>query len=266
MNVCATLEAGAQTTECVQPGMSTLDDPADLAESTTVGLTTPGDRSRDAGSMKRSTILVVIVCAVCVDPTWLAQGTASTSPDSRNRFDQRQKLGDIVTVRAGQDDRNRRAVGIGSDVVLGTGSRAVGGVRSCFWPAPTARTEEESMMTREKSMRSAARNFASKISCRRSHTPALCQSRSRRQQLTPEPQPISMGSSFQRMPLLSTNRMPVNAARSDTGIRPGYRNRRGLAGGRSGSINAHNSSSMIGLPILSILLSQRTRLTASPCG
>ncbi|MNT97933.1 hypothetical protein D3C72_2403840 [compost metagenome] len=51
---------------------------------------------------------------------------------------------------------------------------AIGGVRSCCWPAPTARTEEESMMTREKSIRSAARSLASKISCRRSHTPALC--------------------------------------------------------------------------------------------
>ena len=263
MNVGAALEACAQTAKCVQPGMCALDNPADLAKSTAVGLATPGDRSRDACSMKRSTILVVVVCAVGIDPTWLAQGPASATPDSGNGFDQRQELGNVVAVCAGQDDRDRRAVGVGGDVVLGTGSRAIGGVRPCFWPAPTARIEEESMITREKSMRSAARSLASKISCRRSHTPALCQSRRRRQQLTPEPQPISLGSSFQRIPLLSTNRMPVNAARSDTGMRPGYRNRLGLAGGRSGSISAHNSSSMIGLPIPSVLLSQRMRLTGS---
>jgi hypothetical protein len=35
-----------------------------------------------------------------------------------------------------------------------------------------------------------------------------------------------------------------------------------LAGGRSGSIDAHNSSSMIGLVISSVRLSQRSRLTA----
>ncbi len=266
MNVGAPLEAGAQTTECMQPGMSSLDDPTDLPESTAVRLATRGDQGRDAGSMKRSTIFVVVAGAVSVDPTWLAQGTASASPDSGNRFNQGQELGNAVAVRAGQDARDWRAVGVGGDVVLGTGSRTIGGARSRFWLAPTARTEEESMMTREKSMRSAARSFANKISCRRSHTPALCQSCSRRQQLTPEPQPISLGSSFQRMPLLSTNRMPVNAARSDTGMRPGYRNRRGLAGGRSGSISAHNSSSMIGFPISSVLLSLRTRLTGSSCG
>lgn len=173
-------------------------------------------------------------------------------------------MGDVVTVCAGQDDRDRRAVRIGGDVVLGTWSRAIGGVRPCFWPAPIARTEEESMTTREKSIRSAARSLANRISCNRSHTPAYCQSRSRRQQLTPEPQPISAGSSVQRIPLLSTNKMPVSAARSDTSMRPGYRNRRGLAGGRSSSISAHNSSSMIGLPIPSVLLSQRMRLTGSP--
>ncbi len=160
-------------------GMSALDDPADLAESTAVGLATPGDRSGDAGSMKRSTIPVVVACAVGIDPARLAQRSASTSPDTGNRLDQRQELGNVVAIRAGQDDCDRRTVGVDGDVVLGTGSRAIGGVRSCLWPAPTARTEEESMMTREKSMRSAARTLASKISCRRSHTPALCQSRSR---------------------------------------------------------------------------------------
>ncbi|MBB5405022.1 hypothetical protein HDG41_007118 [Paraburkholderia sp. JPY162] len=36
--------------------------------------------------------------------------------------------------------------------------------------------------------------------------------------------------------------------------------RRGFAGGSSGAISVHSSSSMIGLPISSILLSRRSRL------
>ena len=43
-------------------------------------------------------------------------------------------------------------------------------------------------------------------------TPASCQSRSRRQQVMPEPQPISRGSISHGMPLLSTNRMPLEPA------------------------------------------------------
>jgi hypothetical protein len=85
--------------------------------------------------------------------------------------------------------------------------------------------------------------------------------RNRVKQLTPEPQPLSLGSSFQRMPLLSKYRMPVSAARSDTGMRPEYRNRRGFAGSGSGSIIAYNSSSIIGLSTPSVLLLQRTRFS-----
>ncbi len=53
--------------------------------------------------------------------------------------------------------------------------------------------------------------------CRRRQTPAFCQSRSRRQQVTPLPKPISLGNIRQGMPLLRTKTMPESTARS--GIR-----------------------------------------------
>lgn len=109
--------------------------------------------------------------------------------------------------------------------------------------APATRTEDASGAARAKSMCSAMLSFASRTSITRPHTPASCQFRKRRQQLTPDPQPISAGNSVHRIRVISTNRMPVSAARSGTGLRPGYRKRRGLAGGSSGSINAHNGSS-----------------------
>ena len=142
-----------------------------------------------------------------------------------------------------------------------TAPRDAGGVRASFSPAPTARIDDESTTTREKSILPAARNFARSTACSRSQTPACCQSRSLRQHLTPEPHPISAGKSRQRIPVFSTNKMPVNAARSGTGLRPGYLKRRGFARGSSGSISDYSSSSMIGFPISSILLSRRLRLT-----
>jgi hypothetical protein len=42
----------------------------------------------------------------------------------------------------------------------------------------------------------------------------------------PEPQPISTGSAAQGIPVFNTKIMPVNAARSEIGFRPGYRYRR----------------------------------------
>ncbi len=55
-----------------------------------------------------------------------------------------------------------------------------------------------------------------------SQTPATCQSRSRRQQVMPLPQPIFCGKSSHGMPLFNTNRMPANVARSGTRGRPPF--------------------------------------------
>ena len=78
---------------------------------------------------------------------------------------------------------------------------------------PGARTAAEPKDARDQSMRSACPRRSSTAPCSRSHTPASCHSRSLRQQVMPEPQPISCGSISQGMPVLSTNRMPVRTAR-----------------------------------------------------
>lgn len=104
---------------------------------------------------------------------------------------------------------------------------------------PQRELEEEPTTTRDQSMRSAARSFASKTSCNRSQTPAACRSGRRRQQLMPEPQPISCGSASQGIPDCSTNRMPVNTARLSNGLRPGFRGRRCIGADNKDSIKTH---------------------------
>ncbi len=223
-----------------------------------------GDHRLDTAIAQRAPMSLGVVTAIRVDHTRPLQWVATQSADRRNRVDQRQQLRDVVDVRAGQDRGERRTVGVGDDVVLGTGSRATGGVWPSFWPAPTARIDDESTAAREKSIWSAARSFASSNSCKRSQTPAACQSRSRRQHVTPEPHPISAGRSRQRSPVLRTNRMPVSAARFETGRRPGFFSRRGLGGGSNGSISVHNSSSMIGLAISSVSVVPMPEVNSSP--
>lgn len=78
--------------------------------------------------------------------------------------------------------------------------------------------------------------------CSRSKTPACCHLSRRRQQVCPEPNPSSRGSSCQAMPLWSTYRMPCRHSRSATGRGPGDRSGQG---GNSGSISVHKSSSTI---------------------
>ncbi len=103
--------------------------------------------------------------------------------------------------------------------------------------------EALSMQARSQSSRSAYWRCSSKVWWRAFQTPASCQSRSRRQQVTPKPQPISWGSISQGIPDFRTNRIPVKAARLDTlGLPPSGL---GGSGGKSGSTLSQSSSDTI---------------------
>jgi hypothetical protein len=110
-----------------------------------------------------------------------------------------------------------------------------------------AGTEALSTQARLQSIALARPRRSSRTRCSRCQMPAACQSRSRRQHVIPEPQPISCGSISQGMPLFRTNKMPVSAARCGSGGRPPFS--LGRSGGSSGSITAHNSSGIRSLAI-----------------
>ena len=172
--------------------------------------------------------------------------TPDFSGNRRNRIDQGQQLGHIMPVGSGDGSNQRDSIGIGNHVVFGALFPAIRGIRAGLRPPKTARTELESIKAREKSIWSAPRRWLSRIRWIWSQTPARCHSRSRRQQVIPQPQPISWGKSSQGMPVLSTNRMPVSVPRMVSRLRPGFRNRRFLTG-ITGSMIAHNASSNNGL-------------------
>jgi len=106
-------------------------------------------------------------------------------------------------------------------------------IRSGFWAPLLAGMEAESSEARSHSIWSASPRRSRRTRLSLSHTPASCHSLRRRQQLMPDPQPISFGSISQGIPLFSTKTMPVRAARSSMrGLPPwGF----GGSGGRSGS-------------------------------
>ena len=172
----------------------------------------------------------------------------------RDGIDQRNQLRYVVGIGARQRGRQRDAVGVGENMMLRSGFAAICGIRAGLRPPKTARTELLSTTARDQSICSASSNFWSATRWILSHTPAACQSRSRRQHVIPDPQPISFGRNSQGIPVLSTNRMPVSTWRLLSGFRPGCRRRRFLGGGKSGSISAHSSSSKTG-----------RAMAASPC-
>src|SRR5690242_9112873 len=109
-------------------------------------------------------------------------------------------------------------------------------------PRRLARTLTLSTAARDQSSRSCWASRSSTTRCSCCHTPACCHSRSRRQHVTPEPHPSSWGSSFQLIPLLSTNTIPASAARSGTRGRPVRPRLTRTGRGIRGCTSSHSSS------------------------
>jgi hypothetical protein len=169
----------------------------------------------------------------------------------------------VVDVGRREPDRQRDALAVDQDVALGAGLAAVGRIRADLLVRTTplfAGTVDPSRLARDQSIVSAAPKRSSTARWSWCQTPACCQSRSRRQQVTPLPQPSSWGRYSQGSPVLSTNRMPVSAARSGMRGRPPLG--LGGSGGNSGAITSQSASLTSGLAMSQPHYRQLNRLAA----
>jgi hypothetical protein len=210
-----------------------------------------GSAMRNAGlntfDPQQQTFHPRIVRLVCPQSSRNTPWTPTFAGHRRDGVYQCLQLLYITAVRRSDAGRERYALASGDNVVFGTAFPAIGRVGTNLVPPKTARTELLSTMAFDKSSRSARRNSDNKHRWIFSQIPASCQSRSLRQQVIPDPQPISCGKSCQAIPVLRTNAMPVNASRFSIGGRPPFR-----LGGRRGINDAtkfHNSSAMSSLAI-----------------
>jgi hypothetical protein len=194
-----------------------------------------------AASLATAPVIVGFVAMQLVRPTPPAARLACHGRDGIEQLLERHA---VVDVGRGQQDGERDAAPVGDEVALGARLAAVRGVRPDRTAPLFAGTDALSTQARLQSIRSASRSRRSSSRCSRFQTPASCQSRSRRQQVTPDPQPISMGSISHGMPERRTNTMPVSAARFGTAGRPPFGF--GRSRGSSGAIIDHRSSEIRG--------------------
>jgi len=242
MNRWQTFIAHSEPAELVQPGDSALDYPSGYTEMAPMFRTALANLRPDATSLQGASMSFAIVSPVCLHTLGFVQWLAALTTNRLDASEQRHELRDIISIGLGQNDVERYALRFDEDMVFAAFLAAIGWVRSSFFPPCTARTDPLSAIAREKSILSAPRNLSSNTRCKRIHTPALCHSRNRRQQVMPEPHPISLGSISQGMPDCSTNRMPVNMRRSSRRLRPGCILRRRRTGNNGWTIS-HSSSS-----------------------
>jgi len=248
MNISSTFIAKTQSAKLVQPAERTFYHPAGLSQTTAMRLTTAGQLIRDTQPAQPSAVSGTAIGPVALNQIRALARPSDFATHCWHRRQQRLQLTGVIHVSSGQLNAQRNALGIGEKMMLTARFAAIRRVTPRLEPPKTARTLLESTTARDQSIRSAACNRPSNSLWSFSQTPAFCQSRSRRQQVMPLPQPSSCGKSSQPIPVFSTKRIPVRAARSLTRLRPGYFRRRAFTG-MIGSMIFHNESSINGFAI-----------------
>ena len=188
----------------MKPTQASLNHPSMHTQPAAMRLTSLGQQRPDMSLLQLLANRLRVIPSVSLRLKRTLARPASLALDSRYGIHQLKGLGDIVSVRASQPDRQWNALGIGYDMMLATRLRPVRGVGSCFLPPKTARTEALSSTARVQSMRSAACRRSRHTKWMRSQTPDWCQSLRRLQQVIPLPQSISLGRSSQPMPVART--------------------------------------------------------------
>lgn len=248
MHVGASLVADRQASKPTQPGQGAFDHPAIAAQALAALDAFARDAHLDVASGQRLPAARDVIGFVGVQ---LGRALAWPPPwafDRLDRVKQGLEVDAVMAIRRPQQDRQRNALTVDDQVVFAARFALVGGIPTDLRAPLLAGTLALSRLARLQSMRSASPNRSSKAWCSASQTPASCQSRRRRQHVTPLPQPISCGSSSQGIPDLSTKMMPVRAARSGTRGRPPFGF--GGSGGSSGAMISQSSAETSGLAII----------------
>ncbi len=246
MDIGATFVSHDEPAKAMEPGQRALHHPAGHAEAAAMRRTPTGEDRHDALGAEPVAVRLRIVPPITLEDVGFPAGPAAAAADRGKAGDEGIELGDVVDVGGGHLRDKRDAARFGDDVVFGARLAAIGWVRSSFFPPRNARSDALSTTAQRRSRRPRRRSSARSTSCRRCQTPARCHRTRRRQQVLPEPQPISRGSICHGSPARSTKRMPVNAARSATRGRPIRRPRRRAGLGSSGSRRTQRRSSING--------------------
>lgn len=240
MDVVASLVADAQPAAAMQPRQGAFDDPSMTAEALARFDAAPCDARLDAALRGRSPAAGEVVAFVRMHLCGSPSRSTPALTDTRHRVEQRGKTQRVVRVGRPDERGKRKPAALHKDMVLGAEFAAVSRTWTGLPPPFSAGTAAASMLARDQSTRPASPRRSSNTWCNLAHTPAACQSRNRRQQLMPQPQPISVGRYSHGIPVRSTKMIPVKARRSGSRGRPPFG--RAGCGGNNGSITAQSSS------------------------
>jgi hypothetical protein len=249
-----------QPPRLAHPGQRALHDPADPAQPAPVGRPRLRQVVLDPPLPQAPVVPRCAVLPVAVERLWLSPRPTAAAADRRDVVQQGHGLQRFVAVGSGDPHRQRRTPAVHEQVAFGPFFGPIGGVFAGQDPPKTARKLWLSTQQCSQSMPFSRPTRWSRLCKSFFQTPRFCQCRSRRQHETPDPQPISRGSSFQGMPLRSTKTIPVKQARSSTGGRPRLPGR-ARCRGSSGAIASQRSSETSGWAIVAPPCQEQLLLT-----
>jgi hypothetical protein len=102
----------------MKPGEGALNDPALFAQARAMDGAPPCDHGLHSPSPQLAAVLVMVIATVGEHSLGTSSRTPGLAGDRADAVDQRQQLGDVVTMPAGQADRERNAVRVGDQMVL----------------------------------------------------------------------------------------------------------------------------------------------------
>jgi hypothetical protein len=250
MNVISPLITNPQSAVAVQPCACALYYPAIAPKP--LAAVEPAARYPwlDAPPAKRTAqgprVISLIRMQLLRPPARAPRRAPSDRLDSVNRLKHHPR---VVHVGGRGPHRERDAFGLDHKMALRARFASIRRIPAGFLPPFGAGTVNESIEALDQSSWSESARRSSNIWCSLCHTPASCHSRSLRQHVTPEPQPISLGSHDQGRLARSTKMMPRKQSRFDMrGLPPlGFSG----SGGSSGSTTAQSSSLTMGFAIMS---------------
>ena len=261
MNIHSSLISDGQPAEAVQPCERTLHHPSVASQLLVALYSSAGDARCDASLSQSLAIGLGIVPFVRMHLVRTLTWPASSALQRRNSLHHLLQHRGVRHVSTRTLQRKGYASSTDHKMALGAWFSLIRRVLACCllfglpFFTPLALTVCESKEALDQSILPSWLRVSSSSLCSFSQTPAFSQSRSLRQQVIPDPQPISWGSNSHCKPDLSTNTMPVSAAR--LGIRGLPPFGLGGSGGKSGSITSHNSSGISDFAIPNFTKSSR---------
>jgi len=191
MDISPSFVANLQPATAIEPGQCPLHHPAMATEALAGIDPAPRNARGDASLAQGLPTPREVIGFISVQLVRSLPRSSARTLDRLNGIDRRLQHSGVMDVGCRLGYGERDPVSVGHNMPLRARFAAIRRIRPAFSSPPGAGTLAESSDARDQSIWSACPSRSSSTWCTLRHTPASCQSRRRRQQVIPLPQPIS---------------------------------------------------------------------------